>query len=728
MSPNSNTPELSVACALPLSGSENVSSSNPIVWPIDPKPLESPPKRKRGRPPGSKNKPKVPGEKRTARALYDIQKRNDAEIRFQQFLRNDAHKCLRGENKGSKQTLSVIYGSLHRFAGASRVTPDKLVEYLLNWNSTLDDPWDTTANCSPWDSWHKKFVTATLSAFSSCVMGKHYSLEKRHQSIGMNRESQMFRAVSCIETLHYLRVRDSVSFSWVRHVADRERVKDPNRLDVFDRIRRECVINVFDLASYLQSILLVHFSEPYAKIQANSTRAAILAGRLADLTPSNQTLSLSTHNIPDTGTSVGLNSIFPDRSENILFKPIACPTESSNGRVEDESESTARVTVNERSNRDQSLTTTVKVVAPVPPITPLEKTDRSFGQTQSNQSKCQEVIDGYSDVNYVQAVCNQPLVDFLSAPTSMFDRGRWNRFRMDFVPLKSVRKNGWYDSLHPASCCFPMASVVLKTMRDWSKDTKAVRAAIETEETYFEGDRARNYELAVADMRSDWRDIYDLENKIRNLRQESHRAMFSNPVQYQELINQLDRELAKLAKMQEAIKIKIGKSRKIAEQLPGMLKRRMESFTPSCFVYPRQYYVRRGQHVSLDWVRYLNQEQACWNGLVHVDLDLRSTDEAIAAKHRLADSGLFSMVAISIRGRGVYGMSRFDRAHYGWNETGFNSALSVLWKSLKQLGYCKEFGLDTSCSDMTRRRFGSFDPDVFVDWSGDCRLPNVSTN
>lgn len=743
MSPNQDTPESSI----PSTISKNTSTT--IVWRFDNEPLvalpEPPPKRKRGRPKGSKNKPRLPGEKRTSRGLYDIQKQRDGETELHVFLSTQAFPC-REDHHGSGETLAVITGCFHRFCGVSKVSPRTFVEILTKWAMELPEPWLIEKECSAGDSWWRKFSLASLDVFATLITGTY----RKGRRLGGSQESQMYRMVSVVELWHYLRFRDSASSYWQSYVCERECQKNPSQLSNFETWRRELAANTTRLGSFLRGVLKDHFANPFEEIQTKPNRRDILEGRIANIERQESSSIVTVSQSTAADDLAGLVSVIEtsEEWENNLIKPLPVPRREE--QVAENEEKGGKL-IAEGLGQDQVLVSSSNsavpsVFAEQPKMLEVTKTsfhpvafllmrpetntydDRKESEPhRTPESQCQSVISAYSDPGYIQTAWRRPLIDFLSAPTSMFNRGRWNRFKMDFIPLKSVRFNGHDDRTDSTSCCFPMASVVLNTLFDWVPDTEKIRKAYRSEFESF-GGNARNYDMGVERLRSDWRDVLDQERRIECLNRECHACYVSNPTCYQDLLAQLEGESTKLTSMRNELAAKIRELRKVAEQLPNILKHRMKAFTPSCFVYPRQFYVQHGFRSSLEFVRYLNREQVCENGLIHVDLDLHNADKAAVAKERLADSGLFSMVAISVSGTGVYGISRYDRNYYGWEETGFTTALQTLWCSAEKLGYGRENGLDVSCKDVTRRRFGSGDPTAFVDWSGECQLPNVNAN
>jgi hypothetical protein len=221
----SNTVVSHVTATLPPTAPINVSP--PIVWTFHTKPpatpTEPPQKRGRGRPAGSKNKPRAPGEKRTAKGLYDPAKRADAEVKLKEWLTKDALPCRQGHN-GSVETLSVIGGAFHRSCGVSKVPPRTFVLILTDWAKSLPEPWLLEKKCPPADSWWKNVAIASLDIFGSLIT----DVRRNGQKVGGNPESRMFRTVSIVEVWHYLGFHDSASYHWRRRVIEQESQKSPS--------------------------------------------------------------------------------------------------------------------------------------------------------------------------------------------------------------------------------------------------------------------------------------------------------------------------------------------------------------------------------------------------------------------------------------------------------------------------------------------------------------------
>lgn len=678
-----------------------VTVSSPVEWQCAELP-EIPSKRKRGRPPGAKNKPRAPGEKRTVKALYDPGKQADAKAKFIVFLKTRAFKCRQGDN-GGRDTLAVIAGSFHRFCGVTKVCPRMFVDIITEWAMALPEPWLAEKNCSAADSWWRKLSLACLDIFATLVTENYRDGRK----LGGSDQSKMYRLISILELWHHLHFRDTASSYWRKHVIERECQKSTNGIGLFETWRRTLAMNSSRLGSLLRDILKTHFDKPFEEILAMPNRRDILEGRIVDLDnhrPSTAIDSVRVSVASEVGNDDLLdNGLFPTVEafgglyKNNPIRPWGGNTDRSNdtermnavheqnGQIMEQAmETGGDRMISSMMPSEQAIPTSTHISFNHHPHlenvhgviiaeTIVEQFRRSDG---SLDLACQEV---YS------YILNSPFLPIQDYPISFFSPATWNDKTLEVRPGASARLQNVSRSVSTSCkviaqkkyrysiCAAPMAMAIdiIKNDESLKIQTTELRKQIQLEEEHFEGNRESSAE--------EWRK--------------------------QILTGRVNCEMSHDEEKR--------RYREIAEHLPHNIKRRLPSIVPSGWTYPRDYF--DGRYFRKNERKIVN-DAIIQNGIVCADFD-HLGDQLPVAMKRLIESGLCSLVAISASGDGLYAMIRYNKTHY-WGMDGFHAAREAIWSIVERMG----LKLDQSCKDISRRRFLAHDPELWIDESDTARL------
>ena len=690
---SSDTSELPVV-AQPAPEPESMSP--PIEWRSTELP-KIPPKGKGGRPKGSKNK--TP-EERIQHVFYDPKKRADEEGKFDVYLRTKAFKCRQGDH-GARETLAVIIGSFHRFCGITKVHPTVFVEILTKWGRTLPEPWLVEKNCGAADSWWRKLAIASLDIYATIIKGAY----RDGRRLGGCAQSRMYRLLSVFELWHYLHFRDSASSYWRSYVIERECQKSSVELAPFEACRRELAMNSSRPGSFLRSMLSLHFSKLFEEISAIQNRRNKIECRIADLekhTPANPVCACVAPVPPGVDHDL-IGSVLSSTADTPgnLNIDIIIPC----GGYADISNNVDRMKVaNEHDRRITGQATEMSGGGVIPSMTTSAQTmptsaDVSLNHHPYLEDVCgiilHEIIteevrrsDGSLNLAHPEVysyVLNSPFLSIRDYPISFLGPATWNEKSLEVRPAASAQLQYISKTASrlckevaqkekPHSICagsMSMAIEIIKNDESLKNQTEELRKQIKLERAHFEGNRESNAEQ--------WR-----------------RQILTGWVSSGKRIDEERRGY-----------------RKLAEQLPYNIKRRLPSIVPSGWVFVRNYF--DGCHFRENARTVLN-DAIIPNGLLCVDFD-KLGDQLSMARQRLIESGLCSLVAISASGNGLYAMVRYDKIYYR-EIAGFHAAREAIWNAVKRMG----LEPDGTCKDISRRRFLAHDPELWIDESDTARL------
>lgn len=744
------------------------STPPPILWPVATEPPatspETPPKRKRGRPPGSKNKPKLPGEKRTVKPLYDSAKQAKWEAELRHFLSKKAFPCRQGHD-GSAETLSVICGAFRRHCGATKVTHKPFVEIMTTWATQLPEPWLIEARCAAADSWWRKVALASLDVFATLITGS----DREGNKLSFSQEIQMFLTVSLVELWHYLRVHDTASARWWHDVIDRECQKNPS--NAFEQCRRDLAMNSRRLGAFLRETLTTHFSEQFGRIQTLHHRRAILEGRIAKLEtpeppiadvplpspavvpasaivdsgltrfslrpPTSPATSpamepaTSPFVVHDPATIFGLTGLFSETGtagelENNPVRP-STPAPSVSQFSTDASQTAAE-------NKPFCLPLRPVIRIPTRPATqipirpamsPFELMENPIIPSAAPWGGIGRSVENATEVTEVAALIDKGKEQARETTPSEapYVVQHWHPSE----PARFAHNLYYYDQLREhmgeaiTSERTPDGSPNLLNMAVYRHVTQSSFLTIRDYAISWFTDARWNERSAQIKPGASAKLAAFNEGKTKAFREFvqsrfPHLACASSLGLAIDLVRNDESLKNKTALLRECRNtMPVGEDfRKWAESQPDNIKRSLPSITPSGWLLVhkednKSYFNPCSRRIVDDWMLV--------NGLVCADIDGLYGDSLPQTKAKLIDSGLCSMIATSARGRGLFAIVRYNRNRYRGID-GFNEARERIWELLRRMGLSP----DISCKNVSRRRFLAYDPDAWIDESNTAQL------
>jgi len=612
-------------------------------------------------------------------------KQSAAEANLKKFLAKKAFPCRQGQ-KGSLDTLSVIVGTFHSFCGTSKVVPQLFVQILTEWGTALPEPWRVEKECHAADSWWRKFSLACFDIFATLVTGK----TRDGRKLGGNGASRMYRTVSLVELWHYLHFHDPAATYWRNHAICRERQKTVH--NEFETMRRELAVNSTRLSSFLRETLNAYFREPFEDILKIPPRRDRLEERIINL---ENCKSLTDARLIPIGSAQF--PYFPTVASSPhvvsgLIRPLThTPPQikiATTGRRQgiEKAEITQQFKEQTREKAD-ALITRILVWINHPPWNIIHD-EYGFEYVGSNELPTRHP-DGSLNLTHPDVFAHVLTSSFLPIrdyPISFFTPARWSDKTLQIQPGATAALQGFSKSssslfktfiqkeFRYTVCAVPLSRAVEMIRKDelLKSQTAELREQVRIEQEWFGGDRVENAK--------EW--------------------------QKSILCGLIDRDKKNTEERQ--------RYRRLAECLPENIKLGLPSIMPSGWAIPYDHCVN-GHFIVND--RKVSDEAMIPNGIVCIDLD-RLGDSLPAARKRLIESGLCSLVATSARGSGLYVMVRYDKNRYR-GIAGFHAAREAVWDAVKQMGLKP----DTQCRDIIRRRFLAHDSDVWVDESDMAKLP-----
>jgi len=691
-----------------------------------------------------------------------------AERELREYLDTKAPLCLMGhQGDGSREFMSTLHYTLRRWCSTTKVTFERWLEMIIEWNNKLQDPFHLATEiggCAFDDSFWRKVTEVLLTVAAETVPEEReyrrtLQLPGHHDRIG---EQRLYMFYSYIENLYYL--FHTLGYGHVRRVVVNTTADRCPSLPLAVRlIRAEIANNIHRLGDYMAESRVTHYREQntesntgYRFHRVEKRIEALRAGSVyspavTPTTPSIATTSLTQHSekqlplparhLPEFKfndiSPVNLKEEYSDNALSPISKVVESPVISAFDSLLNEIISVCSFPImvgpplSDSCPSNLSNTSPLTVSSRGSPLR-FEFTEQFARDWIARKELQREKLRTIPLLN---------IQDCLTSITSI--GGYWNENKGEYTLPKSVQYDGfnsrdiptWFrnyvDEYYPdvataVSYTEPLRMILGNDLESMTEAHRIAKQAPPKAYCYSSpAERHRQQRDSVSSLREQvykakqMRDRLKLE--IDDRRAERGWLEKENP-EYVRLTFEIDT----LDLYRGNLLSDLPHWRARLKELGSCQANSIKMSLPACTangpvrVHHSKGPDYRGKEKLHTNVRWREDAAILLSGVVSVDLDNIPTDKMEEVRTKLIKSSLASIIFKTASGNGYWVLARYDRDVFGWDEAGWHQAQSDLINWIHALGLGKY--LDYSCTDKSRYRILCHDPDCFYDEFNTCQL------